>query len=161
MRCFVKKNIKSIISIYSVIYACICFSVCGTINKAQVMVESEINISEEYNLQLESGEEDNNTDNSAESISIPSKEEVIAILAVVLEGMNEEESERLIENIKIANSTMESAYLNDNLFDKLSDSDSLYWQYFDKTGDIQLGWWYSAHPYSARDGITINRFCFL
>ena len=161
MRCFVKKNIKSIISIYSVIYACICFSVCGTINKVQVMVESEINISEEYNLQLESGEEDNNTDNSAESISVPSKEEVIAILAVVLEGMNEEESERLIENIKIANSTMESAYLNDNLFDKLSDSDSLYWQYFDKTGDIQLGWWYSAHPYSARDGITINRFCFL
>jgi len=157
----VKKNIKSIISIYSVIYACICFSVCGTINKVQVMVESEINISEEYNLQLESGEEDNNTDNSAESISVPSKEEVIAILAVVLEGMNEEESERLIENIKIANSTMESAYLNDNLFDKLSDSDSLYWQYFDKTGDIQLGWWYSAHPYSARDGITINRFCFL
>ncbi len=156
-----KKNIKSIISIYSVIYACICFSVCGTINKVQVMVESEINISEEYNLQLESGEEDNNTDNSAESISVPSKEEVIAILAVVLEGMNEEESERLIENIKIANSTMESAYLNDNLFDKLSDSDSLYWQYFDKTGDIQLGWWYSAHPYSARDGITINRFCFL
>ena len=143
------------------IYACICFSVCGTINKVQVMVESEINISEEYNLQLESGEEDNNTDNSAESISVPSKEEVIAILAVVLEGMNEEESERLIENIKIANSTMESAYLNDNLFDKLSDSDSLYWQYFDKTGDIQLGWWYSAHPYSARDGITINRFCFL
>lgn len=138
-----KKNIKSIISIYSVIYACICFSACGTINKAQVMVESEINISEEYNLQLESGEEDNNTDNSAESISVPSKEEVIAIRAVVLEGMNEEESERLIENIKIANLAMESAYLNDNLFDKLSDSDSLYWQYFDKTGDIQLGWWYN------------------
>lgn len=23
------------------------------------------------------------------------------------------------------------------------DSDSPYWQYFDKAGDIQLGWWYN------------------
>ena len=30
----------------------------------------------------------------------------------------------------------------DNIFDKLSDLNSPYWQYFDKTGDIQLDWWY-------------------
>lgn len=111
------------------------------------MEESETDISEEYIFQPESSkedsnEEDSNTDNNAESIIPPSKEEVTAMRAVVLEGMSEEEINRLTENIKVANSAMESAYFNDNIFDKLSDSDSPYWQYFDKTGDIQLGWWY-------------------
>ena len=43
--------------------------------------------------------------------------------------------------------TMESAYLNDNLFKKLSDKESPYWQYFDCKGDIQLGWWYHQAIY--------------
>ena len=42
---------------------------------------------------------------------------------------------------------MESAYLNDNLFKKLSDKESPYWQYFDCKGDIQLGWWYHQAIY--------------
>ena len=54
---------------------------------------------------------------------------------------------RLRENIKVANLQMESAYLNDNLFKKLSDKESPYWQYFDCKGDIQLGWWYHQAIY--------------
>ena len=72
----------------------------------------------------------------------PTMEEVLSRRKKALEGMSEEEIERLTENIKVANLQMESAYLNDNLFKKLSDKDSPYWLYFDQKGEIQLGWWY-------------------
>lgn len=75
-----------------------------------------------------------------EEISVPSKEEVLEMREVVLEGMSEEEIERLTENIKVANLRMESAYLYDDIFGKLSDENSLYWNYFDEKGDIQIGW---------------------
>ena len=68
----------------------------------------------------------------------PSKEEVLAMREKTLDGMPETEISRLRENIKVANLQMESAYLNDNLFKKLSDKESPYWKYFDCKGDIQL-----------------------
>lgn len=142
---FMKKKAKKVISIYLIICLCLCFTACRTVNESQVAEESETYISEEYNLQPESNEENSNTDNSTESMIAPSKEEVIAMRAVVLDGMSEEEISRLKENIKVANTTMEYAYLNDNIFDKLSDADSPYWQYFDKTGEIQIGWWYNRY----------------
>ena len=77
----------------------------------------------------------------------PSKEEVLAMREKTLDGMPETEISRLRENIKVANLQMESAYLNDNLFKKLSDKESPYWQYFDCKGDIQLGWWYHQAIY--------------
>lgn len=77
----------------------------------------------------------------------PSKEEVLAMREKTLDGMPETEISRLRENIKVANLQMESAYLNDNLFKKLSDKESPYWQYFDCKGDIQLGWWYHQSIY--------------
>lgn len=75
-----------------------------------------------------------------EKISVPSKGEVLSARETVLEGMSEEEKERLTENIKIANLQLESAYLNENIFGKLEDKESLLWNYFDKTGEIQIGW---------------------
>ena len=81
----------------------------------------------------------------------PTKEEVYAMRAQVLEGMSEEEIERLTENIKVANQRMESAYLNDNIFEKLEDSESLLWNYFDEKGDIQVGWTYEGDYYEMRD----------
>ena len=77
----------------------------------------------------------------------PSKEEVLAMREKTLDGMPETEISRLRENIKVANLQMESAYLNDNLFKKLSDKESPYWKYFDCKGDIQLGWWYHQAIY--------------
>ncbi len=88
--------------------------------------------------------------NTAE-VHIPTKEEVYAMRAQVLEGMSEEEIERLTENIKVANQRMESAYLNDNIFEKLEDSESLLWNYFDEKGDIQVGWTYEGDYYEMRD----------
>ena len=54
----------------------------------------------------------------------PSGEEVLAMRETVLEGMSQEEVERLTENIKVADSQMENAYLYENLFDKLLKSNS-------------------------------------
>jgi len=88
--------------------------------------------------------EDVTEEDDSNEIYVPSKEEVLAMREIVLEGMSEEEIDRLTENIKVANLQMESAYLNDNIFDKLSEKDSPYWQYFDQEGDIQLGWWYNG-----------------
>ncbi len=70
----------------------------------------------------------------------PTKDEVLAMRARALEGMREQEIERLKENIKVANQQMERAYLYDDLFDKLSDPEHLYWNYFDQKADIQIGW---------------------
>lgn len=72
--------------------------------------------------------------------TFPDKETVENARAKALEGMTEEEADRLTENIKVANSALENAYLWDNIFDKLSDPDDLYWNYIDETGDIQVGW---------------------
>ncbi len=71
---------------------------------------------------------------------VPSKKEVLAMREQVLEGMTEEEITRLKENIKTANLRMEHGYLNEDLFGKLEDKNHLYWNYFDATGKIQIGW---------------------
>lgn len=70
----------------------------------------------------------------------PTEAEVLEMRAAVTEGMSEEESERITENIKIANLTMENAYFNEELFGRLSDPEDLYWNYIDEKGDIQIGW---------------------
>ena len=59
------------------------------------------------------------------------EEEVLAARELALEDMSEEEAERLTENIKTANLVLEQAYMYDNIFGKLEDKDSLYWNYFD------------------------------
>ena len=84
-------------------------------------------------------------------VSVPTKEEVLAMREQVLEGMSEEEIERLTENIKVANLQMESAYLNDNIFEKLEDAESPFWNYFDEKGDIQIGWTYEGDYQQMRD----------
>lgn len=89
--------------------------------------------------------EDDVEENSIDILQAPSKDEVLTMREKVLEGMSQEEIDRLNENIKVANLQMESAYLTENIFDKLSDKDSVYWQYFDQKGDIQLGWWYKGN----------------
>lgn len=70
----------------------------------------------------------------------PSKEEVLAMRAAVLEGMSEEAVNRLTENIKVANIWMEQAYFYDDFFGRLADPESLYWNYVDEKGEIQIGW---------------------
>ena len=69
---------------------------------------------------------ENETTQTDGEIVAPTKEEVLAMRALVLEGMSEKEIERLTENIKIANNKMENGYLYDNLFGRLEDKNDLY-----------------------------------
>lgn len=138
-----KKNIYAAISFCCILGICFAFTACGKDEREQAIQKSEASISIESALQEEIGE-NMESENEFEQVYVPSKEEVLAMRAIVLEGMSEEEIDRLTENIKVANIQMESAYLNDNIFDKLADKDSPYWLYFDKAGDIQLGWWYNG-----------------
>lgn len=112
----------------------------GKINRTEVE-ESETTIESIMSESIMSEEvvEDETEENSIDILQAPSKDEVLAMREKVLEGMSQDETDRLKENIKVANHRMESAYLNENIFDKLSDKDSVYWQYFDQKGDIQLG----------------------
>lgn len=93
----------------------------------------------------------------------PTKEEVLEMRSLVLEGMSKEEIDRLTENIKVANLKMENAYMYDNIFGKLEDKNHLYWNYFDKKGDIQIGWEYDG-TYSTikeiceKESLTIDEF---
>lgn len=103
-------------------------------------------------------------DNSViEEISAPTKEEVLKMRAIALEGMSEEEIARLTENIKVANMQMEEAYMYDDLFGKLEDENHLYWNYFDKVGDIQIGWTYDGTYQTVREirekeDLTLDEF---
>lgn len=142
-----KKSIK--ITCFSMISACLIFSACGT--------ESQMDETQQFTAIEE------NVSGNITEIYIPSKEEVLAMREQVLEGMSQEEIDRLTENIKIANLQMERAYLNENIFDKLSDPESPYWNYFDQTGEIQLGWWYNGYIVSMNaimraEGITEEEF---
>lgn len=111
----------------------------------------------------ESTMEDNDEPDDAAEISAPSKAEVLTMRELVLEGMTDDEIERLTENIKVANLRMESAYLSDDIFEKLSDKDSLYWNYFDQKGDIQTGWSYDGtisdiKAIMKKEGLTQSEF---
>lgn len=75
---------------------------------------------------------------------VPSEKEVLQARAEVLEGMSEEQAERLTETVKAANLALESQYLYHNLFGELSDPNSLYWNYFDEIGEVQIGWAYDG-----------------
>lgn len=93
-----------------------------------------------------------------EEKKVPTKEEVLELRNLVTKGMTEEEISRLSENIKVANLTMEKAYLYDSLFERLEDPEDLYWNYVDYKGDIQIGWDLSEKHYVAASGLTRNEW---
>lgn len=105
-------------------------------------------------LENSNDKEDESADNQGEiTLPAPTKEEVLAMRARALEGMSEQEIDRLKENIKVANQRMEKAYFYDDLFGKLSDPEHLYWNYFDQKEDIQIGWETDGTP-----KMVYNRF---
>jgi hypothetical protein len=153
-----KRNIVVYLSGLSV---CLLLSACSTKENTLETQQRETTIESVTENITEDDDSIEITD--ATEIVAPSKEEVLDMRELVLEGMSEEDIERLTENIKVANLTLESAYIYDNLFEKLSDKDSLYWNYFDQKGDIQIGWSYDG-SYSdmktimENEGISQNEF---
>ena len=75
-----------------------------------------------------------------EEVYVPTEEDVLAARQQATEGMSQQQVERLTEVIKAANLWLEQRYMDENLFEKLSDPNSLYWNYFHQTGEIQIGW---------------------
>ena len=142
-----KKNRLIIILLLSIaLYGCTTDR--ESVNEENAETPTELT---EINEEKQDNADDETENQSTSQAHIPTKEEVYAMRAQVLEGMSEEEIERLTENIKVANQRMESAYLNDNIFGKLEDSESLLWNYFDEKGDIQVGWTYEGDYYEMRD----------
>lgn len=90
---------------------------------------------------------------------LPTRELVLATRTAVVAGMNDDEISRITENIKVANLTLERAYMYDNLFKKLADSKHLYWNYIDQKGDIQVGWELGEDmDYDASSGLSREEF---
>lgn len=82
-------------------------------------------------------EEGDTKEESRDILRAPSREEIFAAREKVLEGMLQEEADRLGGIVKAADDRMESAYLEENIFDKLSDEESEYWHYFEQEGGMQ------------------------
>lgn len=75
-----------------------------------------------------------------EAPSIPTKAQVLAARERALEGMTEEQVQRLKEAVMAANLDWEHRYLDSNIFGRLEDPDDLEWNRFEQTGEIQIGW---------------------
>lgn len=65
---------------------------------------------------------------------------VLAARERALEGMTEEQVQRLKEAVMAANLDWEHRYLDSNIFGRLEDPDDLEWNRFEQTGEIQIGW---------------------
>lgn len=133
----------------SILVVSLSIKACGTDNKAMepaqatreestTAEETVTNDIGEKRIEEDTSQAQEDKESETPEISVPIKEEVLAMRETVLEGMSEDEIARLTENIKVANLRMESAYLNDNIFGKLADKNSEYWQYFDQEGDIEF-----------------------
>lgn len=75
---------------------------------------------------------------------VPSEEQVLAARRQALAGMTQSQVQRLNTVIRQANLWWEHKYLYDNIFQELENPESLYWNYFDRTGEIQTGWAYDG-----------------
>ena len=144
-------NLKIIFYIISIIIL-ICFAVVLLVSiiedskKAEQTDETELAINYAEDMEINAQR-------------VPLEEEVYAMREKVLEGMSEEEIRRLKENIRIANLQMEHAYFNQNIFEELSDPESLYWNYFDEKGSIQLGWYLRDVPgYDVSSGMSYSEY---
>ena len=167
------KKVKHIILTIIIIFNCLILSVFllvfFLINKDDGKTKGS-NIAQQNEYQTKAGEgysavpaklEDSNQKEDMEIYAqrVPLEEEVYAMREKVLEGMSEEEISRLKENIRIANLQLEHAYFNENIFEELSDSESLYWNYFDEKGSIQLGWYLRDVPeYDVSSGMSYSEY---
>ena len=141
------KKIKLLLILICVSILTACQAVDNDVIEVETDDDSQVDYMVEMTEELEDSAEnvqDISAANKTYESIVPTKEQVLAARETVLDGMTTEQIERLTENIKVANIHMEQAYLYDNIFGKLEDKDSLYWNYFDQKGDIQIDWTYDG-----------------
>lgn len=83
--------------------------------------------------------EEKSTETEAVS-EAPDKEMVLQKRELIQSSMTEEHYKELKNFVQTANLRLESMMLYDNLFLRLEDPDALCWNYFEKRGEIQIGW---------------------
>lgn len=90
----------------------------------------------------------------------PTKEQVLAMREMVLEGMTQKEKSSLTELIKAENLQKEYRYLKDNQFWNLKKSDSPYWRIFSESGTIILYYAFDANTpvYTPDSGMTEEEY---
>ncbi|MCX4371853.1 MAG: M56 family metallopeptidase [Dysosmobacter sp.] len=92
----------------------------------------------------------------------PTEAQVLEARSLALAGMSAQQVQKLTEIVKAANLCLEHSYLYGDFFGKLEDPESLYWNYFDRTGEIQISWAYDGEldMESARkqEGLTESEF---
>lgn len=95
---------------------------------------------------------------AAESF-FPGEEEVEEVRKKALAGMDEEEIDAFTTYVKNYHNWLESELVYGDLESRLSDKNSLSWNYFDKTGEIQTGWALEGDPESdAKTGREIYEY---
>lgn len=85
---------------------------------------------------------DGQTTHYAEMSFAPSETEVLAMRERVEAGMSEAEIKYLTEMVMGEHYWLEDKYLYRNSFREFSDPNSLSWNYFDRPGEIQIGYAY-------------------
>lgn len=141
-----------------VVCTSIFLAACG--GDSPLIVDDSVQTSRVAPVQSEETEDNTEAaEQTEETVKRPSKEEVMAMREAVEEGMSEEEISRITENIKVANSVLERAYLYEDLSKRLADPEDLAWNYIDQKGDIQVGWTlYGAPDYDASSGLTYGEY---
>lgn len=133
---------------------------CGKMPEELPGIETEHTVIMPEELpDIEAGNVEAVPEGEKENIKAPSKELVFEKREACLAGMSGDDVKRLNENIKTANLTLENGYLNDRLFERLSDPEDLYWNYFDEKGDILIGYALDGEDKSYRDsGMTYEEY---
>ena len=104
-------------------------AICSDSDNSELPIVSNENVSEESGSDIEYAKN-----------YVPTEEDVLAARQQATEGMSQQQIENLTEVVKAANLWLEQKYMNEDLFEKLSDPNNLYWNYFHQTGEIQIGW---------------------
>lgn len=107
------------------------------------------------------------TESPEKEIVAPTKEQVLAARDQALDGMTEEQIDWLYTVIQGANNWWEQKYFYENIFNYLEDPNDPAWNYFDKTGEINVQWSYTGDDYELEDisrimedeGLSWTGFC--
>ena len=99
---------------------------------------------------------------AAPAVPAPAEEQVLAARKEALRGMSDQQIQKLTETVKTANLCLEQEYMYNDLFGRLEDPESLYWNYFHQTGEIQIDWATEGHidkeAVCAAEGLTEEEF---
>nr|WP_326126303.1 M56 family metallopeptidase [uncultured Oscillibacter sp.] len=92
----------------------------------------------------------------------PSEKQVLKAREEALAGMDPAHARRLNLVVKEANLWWEHQYLWGNIFARLENPEDLFWNCFDKTGEIQFAWAYDGkldmEEICRREGLTEDQF---